>query len=477
MNETDDTLPEGNSWVGGATNNRQLLRTAQVGFVGLLVYALVKGWDLPLELLALALVCIALAVWPMLQWLRKQPYPFPAFETFMLTCVTAYAMPLITDHASVLQYPPGIVFLSLAGIVLFQICAIIGFTRVRPIERRSPFWIEPLFSRDIGSWLHAGMWLNALYVYLHMFTTWMPHDIDSILRAIFFGIGTACSFLLGRKWGADELNRNDKISVVASLVIAAVLQISSLYLINTISAVLVFFLAYISAGRRIPYVPLICLFAVLTVLHNGKAQMRDKYWKEGMPQVRLTGLYSFYQEWIEYGIAPLVGKEAAPKKRGLLERASLLHMMCLVVHETDKGHPLLNGETYGYVLPMLVPRFFWPDKPSGQRTVQRLAIYYGLQDESSSRNTSIGFGLPVESYANFGLFGLAGLGLLIGSLSKVITTWTRNSPLLSNGGLMMILLMAWALQIELVMSGWVSSFYQACICMLGIPYVIRRFFN
>jgi hypothetical protein len=465
------------SWVGGTTNNRQLLRTARIGLGGLLAYSVYKGWHLPIEALALTILCILLATWPIMRWLHTQQYPFPAFETFMLTTITAYAMPLITDHIGVLRYPMGVVLKSLGGVVLFLVCALVAFAHTRAIQRTTRFWTEPIFNRQVTPWLHCGLWLTTLYVFIHAFTSWISYDIDSVLRAIFFGIGTACSFLLGRSWGNDELNPRAKFSVVTALTISAIVQISSLYLINTISGILVFFLAYISAGKRIPFIPLMCLFAVLTVLHNGKAQMREKYWQEGAPAVQLSELPDFFGEWLDHGLAPFTESEVTVTKRGLLERASLLHMMCLAVNETNNDLPLLGGETYGYVLPMLVPRFFWPEKPSGQLAVQRLGIHFGLQSEESARNTSIGFGVLVESYANFGMLGLAALGLLIGFFAKIITTWTRTSPLLSSGGLLMILLMAWALQVELIMSGWVSSLFQACVCMLGIPYAIKKLFN
>lgn len=466
-----------NSWVGGSQNNRHLLRTAQIGIAALLAYCVYKGWNLPVEELSLALLVVGLAAWPILRWLKKQPYPFPAFETFMLTGITAYAMPLITDHVGVARYPAATILASLTGVVIFQMCALLTFTRTRILPLQTHFWTDPLFDRKIDTLLHTGLWASVVYVYVHFFTTWLPYDIDSILRAIFFGISTACTFLLGRSWGRDELSPRARFSLVAALLISAVIQTSSLYLINTISAVMVFFLAYISAGRRIPFIPLIGFFIVLTVLHNGKAPMREKYWAEGMPATTVTQLPDFFVEWAENGMAPFSGEDKTLEKRDLFERASLLHMMCLVVNETEKGLPLLGGETYGNVLPMLVPRFFWPDKPSGQLTVRRLSIHYGLQDEDASRTTSIGFGMLSESYANFGFLGLALLGLVIGFTAKVITMWTSESPLLSNGGMIMILLMAWSLQIELPMSGWISSFYQAAICMLGIPYALKKIFN
>jgi len=262
--------------------------------------------------------------------------------------------------------------------------------------------------------------------------------------------------------------------VFLALLCAAIFQITSLYLINAIASVLVFFLAYISAGKRIPFVTIGLLFVVLTILHNGKATMREKYWAPDAPTVSIQDLPSFFTEWVNYGLLPFQKDSGVTKKRELLERASLLHIMCLVVDSTDRGLPFLSGETYANVPTMLIPRFFWPDKPSGQITTRRLGIHFGLQDESSSKTTSIGFGVIAEAYANFGYFGVLLLGLLIGWSNKVVSIWTSNAPLISNGGFLMILLMAWAIQVELPMSVWVSSFFQASICMLGIPYALKR---
>jgi len=36
-------------------------------------------------------------------------------------------------------------------------------------------------------------------------------------------------------------------------------------------------------------------------------------------------------------------------------------------------------------------------------------------------------------------------------------------------------LMAWSFQSELTMAAWISSFYQACIAVIGVPFVLRNF--
>lgn len=460
-------------------STRTLYLTALICCGALIAYCVYRGWNLPVEELILAITILCIAAWPALLWLRNQPYPFPAFETFMLTGITSYVMPLITEHTSVMTYDDKTIFKALICVLIFQLSALFAFHNTRAFEKKTPFWRDELFTRDISRWLPIGLWLHAFYVWVSFFTEILPYDIDSILRAVFFGISTSCSFMLGRKWGNDELNRNQKINIAAALITSITLQTSSLYLINGISSAMVFFLAYISAGRRIPVVALAIVFSIFTILHNGKAPMREKYWdfSNPVPKLTLLELPDFYLEWVEHSFSRENEKGEIKERRQLLDRASLLHILCLVVESNDRGLPHLNGETYGYIPPLFIPRFFWPDKPSGQITTKRLAIHYGLQDESAAKTTSIGFGVLAEAYANFGYIGLVLLGLLIGWLQKTIAIWTRACPLLSNGGLVMILLMAWSIQVELPMSGWLTSLQQAAVCVLGIPYVLKRIFN
>ena len=100
----------------------------------------------------------------------------------------------------------------------------------------------------------------------------------------------------------------------------------------------------------------------------------------------------------------------------------------IVIDWTPDRQPYLYGETYGYVLPQLVPRLVWPDKPRSHVATYRLSIYYGLQDEDATESTTIAFGMLTEAYANFGLIGAILLGLFWGVNLKKLQTLARHSP-------------------------------------------------
>ena len=122
-----------------------------------------------------------------------------------------------------------------------------------------------------------------------------------------------------------------------------------------------------------------------------------------------------------------------------------------------------------------MPRIFWPDKPRGHISTYTLSIYYGLQDEDATRETTIAFGFLPEAYANFGFVGIAAFGVIAGLGFRKLMQWSAQAPVFSHAGLMLILVTAWSFQTELTLSGWIASLFQAAIAILVAVFAFRRF--
>ncbi len=275
------------------------------------------------------------------------------------------------------------------------------------------------------------------------------------------------------------MNQSEKILLVGALVPQLILQSVGLLLIGSLSLLGIALLGYLSGGKRIPWAVMLGAFALVAVLHNGKSQMRNKYWEQRFPAPTPTQLPAYFSEWFRDGLQPTTesagGGRDVSMGRKLLERSSLMHILCLIVNYSPERQPFLNGETYGYVLPQLIPRLLWPSKPPSHAATHKLSIYYGLQDEDATTTTTIAFGMLAEAYANFGMIGGIFLGVFWGFSLKKLQVLSLHSPMFSLAGLLMILLTAWAFNSEQTMAVWVSSLSQAMIVVLGVPLTLRTF--
>jgi len=425
------------------------------------------------------LTIFTLSFIPGLLWAKSGGSRFPVFEPIMLLCANAYAIPLLNGHEQLLQYHPDVITKAGWAVILYQVTAIAVYqvTRGRPGE--GSFWNQEILGQQVEQFVIYGLVLSSTYVGISTFTHWIPSELESILRAAFFGVGILCTFISCQRWGRGELTESDKAVIICALVPQMIFQTIGLLLIDTLSLLGIALLGYLSGGKRIPWIVIISAFSLLAILHNGKSQMRQKYWEYQTPLPGISELPAFYSEWIGYGLqtSPDDGAHKISSGRKLLERTSLIHLLCLVINYSPDRQPFLNGETYGYVLPQLIPRIFWSGKPRSHVATYRLAVYYGLQDEDATNATTIAFGMLAEAYANFGMIGGVLLGTFWGFSLKKLQILSWHSPMFSLAGLMMILLTAWSFGSELTMAAWISSLYQAMIVVLGIPLILRKVFG
>jgi hypothetical protein len=425
--------------------------------------------------MCLGILIFVLAVVPCLIWARSGGGRFPVFETILVLCANAYAIPLLNAREQLAAYPTEVITKAGLAVVIYQISAILIYIGTKGVPGRSRFWRESIITRDIERLIVYGLISSTIYFWANTFTTWIPLELESILRAVFFGVSTLCTFVSTQRLGRGEMARHEKIVLFCTLIPQLILMSVGLLLIVPIGLIGIALLGYLSGGKRIPWLVIAGVFVLLAILHTGKTKMRTKYWDEKYPAPTITQLPTYFGEWIEYGLQPTSGEKSVGHK--LIERSSLMHIMCLVVSITPEQQDYLYGKTYSYVLPQLIPRLFYPGKPRSHVATYELGVYYGLQDEEATNTTTIAFGLLTEAYANFGLLGSVLLGAFWGFGLKKLQVWSTFSPMFSLAGLSMVLLTAWSFNAELTMAAWVSSLEQALLVVLGAPMIIRGLFG
>ena len=425
--------------------------------------------------LYLGLIIFALSAVPSLLWARSGGSRFPVFETILILCAGAYAMPVLNEREQLANYSSEVITRAGLTVILYQLSAIITYLSVRGQPGRSQFWRESIITSQIEKLIVYGLLTSTAYIWISTFTTWVPRDLESVLRAVFYGVSTLCTFVTAQRWGRGEMTQTEKIVLLCTLIPQLIFMCVGLILITSISLLGIALLGYLSGGKRIPWLVIGVTFAIIAVLHTGKIRMREKYWEQHLPAPTMSELPAYFSEWVEFGLQPTSGDKTVSQK--MLERTSLMHILCLIVDYTPARQDYLYGKTYGHVLPQLIPRLFWPDKPRSHIATYELGIYYGLQQEEDNATTTIAFGLLTEAYANFGLAGAILLGVFWGYSLKKLQIWSTFSPMFSFAGLLMVLLTAWAFNAELTMAAWVSSLEQAVIVVLGLPMVIRGLFG
>lgn len=451
-----------------------LFSGALAALAGGVLYFSVKAQVAESIHLWLGLAMLVLATLPALRWAKQADYRFPVFEVFMLTGVNTYAIPLLSGHQQLRQFTPQDITAAAIGVVLYQTVANIVFALVRARPRTSRAWTQEVVSGNISDYLRYGMLVATAYTMINLFTEWIPPQLDSVVRAACFGVGIISTFIQSRMWGQGQLSPQAKVIFVTLLLTQVVFSWVALYLVGGASILVLAFIGYVSGSKKLPLVALALAVPVVAILHNGKNIMREKYWQGELPLPSLAEVPAFYVEWFRYGIDPAQVEQRERENNLLLERTSLFHILCLVVTYTPERQPYLHGKTYGQIPGQFVPRFLWPEKPVAHISTNTLSVYYGLQREEDTLRTTIAFGTLSEAYANFGYAGLMGLAAVFAFCFRKVSDWCAHSPMLSYAGLFQVVLMAWSFQSELTLSVWLSSLFQACVTVLGLPFVLRR---
>jgi hypothetical protein len=429
--------------------------------------------------LQLGLTIVALGLLPGLLWVKRAQFGLPVFETFMATTVSAYGIPLITGHDQLANYDVATITSAAIAVIVYQIVGIVTYITIPAKPKKTRLWTEPALSGDLSKYLGYGMFLATAYSVVDQFTGWIPYNMEGPIRAVCYGLGTIATFIECQRWGHGTLPRHEKTIFIVQLIVQMIFNLVSLFLVQAMSTLLLALLGYVSGSKKFPVLAVAVLLPVFAILHQGKSAMRAKYWDTDNPTPNLSQMPGFFSEWVSDGLATAKPGDTPKEKHTLLDRTSLIQILCLVVSITPDRQPYMNGETYAQIPAQFVPRILWfgeGEKPMGHISTYTLAVYYGLQSMEDTQKTTIGFGLLTESYANFGMFGVVFVAFIFSAAFKKVCVWAAESPILSYPGMVLIVLSAWSFQDELTASIWLTSLWQACLVVCAVPYILKLFF-
>ena len=218
----------------------------------------------------------------------------------------------------------------------------------------------------------------------------------------------------------------DKILLAGYAGIALVAGISSGWLGSFVGVAIMAAAVYVYERRKLPLVAIMIGIPIVLFLQPGKDKFRQQYWHTGASESYVERL-NFWMEtsWGAWGeaLSNADAEQARILANQTLGRLSLLQQTANVMESTPERVPYQNGRLYSYMWVTLVPRFFWPDKPSVNASNRWYQVAYRLTVRNDLNSVSIAVGYLPESYINFGWFGppvvMFCLGILLGLFDKI----------------------------------------------------------
>ncbi|NCY22509.1 hypothetical protein EBX31_11225, partial [bacterium] len=186
-----------------------------------------------------------------------------------------------------------------------------------------------------------------------------------------------------------------------------VVDAASFILASTLVKLGVIGAGYTLGSQKIPWKSGIAAVLMLSVLHAGKADMRQKYWVEGAQGVSQFGISDYPQiffEWVSGGWKVLksgISAETQEEIASAGDRNAMVAVFLRVLDETPAVKPFLNGETYQSIPGLLIPRVFNKEKGIAHIGNWILGYYYEFLTLDMLGKTSIGFDLMIEAFANY----------------------------------------------------------------------------
>lgn len=414
------------------------------------------------------------AIIPVYLWCSGRVFGIPIFPLFSLTYLWTCALPLLTENPAVFVYSVSerlfasttvTGFLALSGFIWYQ------FVNKFP-EPEDQYRVLPIKQGDsIFLWI---LLIGNLYIVTSM-AGWLLLDAGTfaLLRGAVLGLTAIATFAMSYRYGSNKLSTNKANIYIILIVTSIIVNGIGLLLINSLTVFLITIVGYSLGRGKFPWISACIVLSIYALLHAGKSDIRQLYWQK---PVEPSQYISRYVEWIEFGIKEtLIPKDQTEEtEQSIIDRASVLQQLLLTQSLTEKGKPLLEGYTYSIIPQLLVPRFLNSEKITSHEGTSILNIYYGRQTRRDTQNTTIGWGLLSESYANFGLWGCGLLALIIGAFYGYISLLSINAPVFSDRYLFAILVLSYAFQTEFTAGVYVAALFQSSVTLLVFVFFLMK---
>jgi hypothetical protein len=386
---------------------------------------------------SIAYLCVTVPVLvPTFLWVNYGAFGIPVLPVVAALYYLYYALPLLVGNTLEIYKTSELVwaalsvglFLTAAALAALPFLGAIRHKAGSAPARRAVRYARSIKERslrnialvdDLYRLIFLGLAVGVLFnVAIAAGELGFLGSFSGVVRACVFPLIYVACYLTGYARAAGLLRGQRWLLAFCGVLAVTALSMSSLFLVGGVMNIAAAMLGYVLGAKRLPWVGLVLIFVILSILNAGKGDVRDMYWERESQNVRnasLAQIPGMMTDWFVAGLSN-IGSTGRGRNPTLLERTSLLHMVLAVQEATPMIIPYLEGETYAMLPAMLVPRFLQPDKIESQAVLNLLSVRYGRETTEDTAKTTIGWGMVAEAYANFGDFGVAVVGAVFGVL-------------------------------------------------------------
>ncbi|MEM7554064.1 MAG: O-antigen polysaccharide polymerase Wzy [Cyanobacteria bacterium P01_A01_bin.84] len=423
------------------------------------------------------------SLFPSYLWCSGKVMGMPILPLSALSFTGTCALPLVTNNHQISSYSPESQFfasLTIAGFLALS--TFVWYISVKSIPPL-PKSYRVLNHRKGDILFLSVLALGNLFLIANT-GGWFSTEggIFTAIRATILGLVAIASFVLSYRFGSQDLPNKYSWLFICLLIGFIVNNTVSFLLVGATTIFLISIVGFIFGSKKVPILLIITVVLCISFLHYGKGEMRSKYWfsSDEIIYFQPWEYPQLYTEWVGHSWDYLNKEDRgyipeSDEKESFLERSSIIQMLMLAQEKSPKSIPYLYGKTYSILPELLVPRVFNSNKITSHEGTILLNLHYKNQpDREAASITTIGWGLLAESYANFGLLGCAGLGIISGFVYGKVTRWSINAPILSVQSLIAVIFMTFAFQSEWSAGVYVTALFQSIFVICAIALVLMK---
>ena len=430
------------------------------------------------EILLLTGILILTALLPSYLWCAGKAHGLPIVPVFALSTFPSYILPIHKGSEILKQYTQETEVRALLCLISFLLVVTLVWHQICNNPKGGPKECRMMNLEGSTALLVAFLILGFLFQLLGAFFNQIGGGLFSLIRGYTGNAAMLAMFIFSYRLGIGTLSMPLKILLFGVVGLLIVVEAASFILAGTLVRLAVIGAGYTLGGQKIPWKTAISAIALLSVLHAGKAEMRETYWKEGIAirEFSLVEYPKIFGDWFVKGINVLgKGRDAQEKEvQSAAERGSMIQILFRIIEWTPARKPFLEGETYLGIPSLLVPRILYKEKGIAHIGNWILAYQYEFLTLEGLSKTSVGFDLLSESYANYGYVGMAGLAVFLALFYGWVARLSIGVPLLSLRFLFAVLVLSGTFSSNNTMGVFVTTLWQSSMALLTLGLFLTK---